>query len=65
MSHSLQKPLKLAATMTIRESGSSCEMIMGSRQILGTIRWDSHGQETLKTGEKNLCIRMGRGGGYV
>ena len=47
------------------ESGSSSEMIMGSKQILGIMRWDSDGQETFKTGGKNLCIRVGESGGYV
>ena len=44
------KPPKLAVIMTITESGSSSEMIMGSKQVHGTIRWHSRGQETLKTG---------------
>lgn len=57
------KPLKLATTMTIRESGSRSKMLMGSKQVRGTIRWNSHGQEILQTGGKVLYVRVEGGGG--
>lgn len=52
MSHSLQKISQVGHNN--EESGSSSEMIKGSKQIPGTMRRDSDGQETFKTGGKNL-----------
>lgn len=34
-------------------------MIMSSKQILGTMRCSSNGQETFKTGGGNMHIRVG------
>lgn len=63
MSHSLQKISQVGHNN--EESGSSSEMIKGSKQLPGIMRWDSDVQETFKTGGKNLCIRVGESGGYV
>lgn len=49
--------------MTIRERGSSSEMVMGSKRVRGTITWNSRDQETLKTGGKILYVGVGGGGG--
>lgn len=43
-----------AKSLSFRESDSSSETIMSSKQILGTIRCSSNGQETFKTGGGNL-----------
>lgn len=46
-------------SLSFRESDLSSEMIMSSKQILGTMRCSSNGQETFKTGGGNMHIRVG------
>lgn len=41
-------------SLSFRESDSSSETIMSSKQIPGTTRCSSNGQETFKTGGGNL-----------
>lgn len=52
-------------SLSFRESDPSSETIMSSKQILGTMRCSSNGQETFKTGGGNMHIRVGESGGYI